>query len=1212
MSSDGYFSDIVFDEDELRELEAVEVAHVTGTASAPKENSCDDSFDNVAFDIGDDELAMLDELAQPFIQPVPQRATTSTMGTVQTTLFGDVLPNQASTSRQKPAAPKPAAPNPFGKQAPKTKKWDHTEYAKSGFKRNKGKGKAKARDEDEEQFDEDMEFEQYPAPVTSKFPSCLEANPPPMKQAPDLLEAKHWIYPANQPKRDYQYNIVKNCLFENTIVALPTGLGKTFIAGVVMLNFYRWFPYGKVVFLAPTKPLVAQQIDACHQICGIPGTDAAELNGEVARPLRRKAWEEKRVFYATPQTFMNDLFKQDCEVCDVVLIVIDEAHRASGDYAYNQVVRFMMAHNPHFRLLALTATPGSSPDAVQTLIDGLRISRIEIRNEESLDLKQYIHEKTIEQHVIKMGESQKRIAEPLAKLMDKHIASVKQLIGYQWNPYTLHPFAAQKRSQSLDSNQRWASSSLTIIAKLARAMANLIEGTIEMCYTSLSEIKALAAVTGAEGAEKRAVGLAKKIRDEPMFQTAMSELETQRAVGFPIHPKMDRMEALILNHFGANEDGDSEATKVMVFVSYREAVEQITETLNRHRPLIRATKFVGQSNDRGGKKGMAQKQQLEVIKQFKADVFNVLVATSIGEEGLDIGEVDLIVCYDVQKTPIRMLQRVGRTGRKRAGTVHVLLAESREEFNLDKANDAYKQVQRSILRGEGLELYADVPRMLPDHIKPACIERRMDIVPYSREDTRKKAAVPKSPQRGVKRKRNDAIDRNIPPGASSGFVKAADLVPKGSKKKRKTLPKDFDTAAEDDDLDREILSGIVDGPRRTASTSAAEKPKKKAKLRKTTTMEPSTKRKKPVNLLELTSSQFARMGADNSDDMEIERGLDSSRPGSPARSSNHSPSLGDTAFCVDVIELDSDKEIPSSPRAEVNMAWLLDDEDEAGDIEIRSSSPMGFTTASALPRATLGRFATPDDDSIEIVDGPEPQIVISDTEDIEFVDNPPVASSSKPTPGSSRIEHSTKRMDIPPPPNPVIASPVNYPEPSFPVQRARKRRIVVHDPLLSDDSLMPPPAPQCRLRRQPDPERFSPQPEKRKKREKLLKRKDNPLFDFAAEHSGDDTSSGSSDEEDDVESESDRRFLEELPETQMSPSYDQSLQYRQSLLTQNPIFSKGAVRKGKFGPAREAQQRPQVSSSPRRDDGSDDHYILDTFLVDDEEEISFVDDSSDL
>ena len=71
----------------------------------------------------------------------------------------------------------------------------------------------------------------------------------------------------------------------------------------------------------------------------------------------------------------------------------DEAHRATGDYAYNQVVRFLMAKNPHHRILALTATPGGSPEAVQKIIDGLHISRIEIRDENSLDLKPYLHHK---------------------------------------------------------------------------------------------------------------------------------------------------------------------------------------------------------------------------------------------------------------------------------------------------------------------------------------------------------------------------------------------------------------------------------------------------------------------------------------------------------------------------------------------------------------------------------------------------------------------------------------------------------------------------------------------------------------------------------------------------------------------------------------------------------------------------------------------------
>lgn len=95
----------------------------------------------------------------------------------------------------------------------------------------------------------------------------------------DIGTGNCWIYPTNYPVRDYQFNIVQQALFQNTLVTLPTGLGKTFIAAVVMYNFYRWYPQGKIIFMAPTKPLVAQQIDACYNIMGIPRQDTAEMTG---------------------------------------------------------------------------------------------------------------------------------------------------------------------------------------------------------------------------------------------------------------------------------------------------------------------------------------------------------------------------------------------------------------------------------------------------------------------------------------------------------------------------------------------------------------------------------------------------------------------------------------------------------------------------------------------------------------------------------------------------------------------------------------------------------------------------------------------------------------------------------------------------------------------------------------------------------------------
>lgn len=337
MSSDGYFEGDDFDPSLLNELDAIEARHfspsrnttqpahidppatpLVSTRAAPLARADTSDFFDDSFAIDDAEFQRLDTFIEDAYQgkagPVAGPSTVSRSASkVQMTLFGDVLPQEASSSKAKATPSRGLTKQPsvkrsqFGQQAPKTKTWDRTAFAKSGWKKQpKGKGKDKGKgkgsfdgDEDDVEDEEEADFEQFPAPFVSLGP------PPPMKLEADLLEAKHWIYPLNKPKRDYQFNIVKHSLFENTLVALPTGLGKTFVAGVVMLNcmsvflsrfctsltryvVYRWFPEGKVIFVAPTKPLVAQQVDACHKSCGIPGRDAAELTGEIQRGRRAK------------------------------------------------------------------------------------------------------------------------------------------------------------------------------------------------------------------------------------------------------------------------------------------------------------------------------------------------------------------------------------------------------------------------------------------------------------------------------------------------------------------------------------------------------------------------------------------------------------------------------------------------------------------------------------------------------------------------------------------------------------------------------------------------------------------------------------------------------------------------------------------------------------------------------------------------------------
>lgn len=156
----------------------------------------------------------------------------------------------------------------------------------------------------------------------------------------DEYEGQVWKYPDNYPIREYQFKICQECMFNNTLVALPTGLGKTLIAAVVMYNYYIWFPTGKVVFMAPTRPLVNQQMKACHSVVGIPEVHCAHIEGSVSTKSREQLWGEKRVIFCTPQTLMNDLTNGRVDAKQIVCIVIDEAHRATANYAYTTVVTF--------------------------------------------------------------------------------------------------------------------------------------------------------------------------------------------------------------------------------------------------------------------------------------------------------------------------------------------------------------------------------------------------------------------------------------------------------------------------------------------------------------------------------------------------------------------------------------------------------------------------------------------------------------------------------------------------------------------------------------------------------------------------------------------------------------------------------------------------------------------------------------------------------
>ncbi|RDW77086.1 p-loop containing nucleoside triphosphate hydrolase-19 [Coleophoma cylindrospora] len=610
-------------------------------------------------------------------------------------------------------------------------------------------------------------------------------HPPeePTHHALDHEQLKTWVYPTNLGEiRDYQYSIVKNGLFNNLLVALPTGLGKTFIAATIMFNFFRWTRDAKIVFVAPTKPLVAQQVEACFQTVAIPRSTTAMLTGEVGRALRAEEWADKRVFFMTPQTLENDLKYGYADPKKIVLLVVDEAHRATGNYAYNNIVKIMRQFNKSFRVLALTATPGASVEAVQEVIDGLEISKVEIRTENSIDIQQYVHDRDIEQIILDPSDEMVMIKELYSKALQPLVNKLCGLNAYyNRDPMALTTFGViQARKNWLKSPaarnanagvKGMAFGLFTILSSLAHGIKMLNFHGIGPFYSAVNELRQEVQSKGAGSKYK------KQVVDSPDFKKMMDHIQHWVSRDdFVGHPKMTYLCDTILNHFmDAGEgrlgaDAPPSSTRVIVFAEFRDSAEEIVRVLNRHGPMVRASVFVGQADSKRSA-GMNQDAQQAAIGKFKLGTFNVIVATSIGEEGLDIGQVDLIVCYDASSSPIRMLQRMGRTGRKRAGKIVLLLMRGKEEESFAKAKDNYEQMQKMISSGARFNFRHDLSRrIVPKDITPVVEKRIIDIPLENTQDT----SLPEPRRRGRKATTKAPAKKfHMPDGVETGFRTAS-------------------------------------------------------------------------------------------------------------------------------------------------------------------------------------------------------------------------------------------------------------------------------------------------------------------------------------------------------------------------------------------------------------------------------------------------------
>ena len=457
------------------------------------------------------------------------------------------------------------------------------------------------------------------------------------------------IRPQTIEKRDYQVNIARSCLQRSTLVVLPTGMGKTVCALLVAASRLS---SGRVLFLAPTKPLVAQHLAFLHHTLLKP---AVMLTGEIPPEERRKQWSSD-VIVATPQVIANDL-QSGMSLEDVALVIFDEAHRAVGNYAYVPIGSRYLEGGTNQLTMGMTASPGSDLRKIMDVCNHLGIEQVEVRTESDPDVRPWSHEIATQWVRVDVPRQMAAVVTELKPMLAEY---VRELRGYGLLPPKKITKKDLLRAQTTIQERIADGQASAYRAASVQAASIKVVHAIE-----LAETQGPVALGSYFGRLKKEEGKGARalLRDSRM-QRAMSLAATTDEEE---HPKVKRVLATVSSQLREKPE-----SRIIVFTHYRDTAEMITHRLNASG--ISSERFVGQAN-RGEDKGLSQKEQVRRLRAFEDGVYSVLVATSIGEEGLDIPSTDMVLFYEPVPSAIRHIQRRGRTGRRRAGKVVILMAK---------------------------------------------------------------------------------------------------------------------------------------------------------------------------------------------------------------------------------------------------------------------------------------------------------------------------------------------------------------------------------------------------------------------------------------------------------------------------------------------------------------------------------------------------------
>jgi Fanconi anemia group M protein len=462
--------------------------------------------------------------------------------------------------------------------------------------------------------------------------------------------------------REYQKTIFETCKNNNTLVVLPTGLGKTLIALMLATERKQKHPESKILFLAPTRPLAEQHFQTFKSQLPELWADLQLFTGEIPAKKRKEIFQTAEIIFSTPQCIANDLNSYLYTMHDVSLLIMDECHRCLKNYDYTKVVDFYKRQSTHPLILGLTASPGHDPQKVKEICKHLDIKEIEIRTRDSEDVKQYLKEREFDKIYVDFPKEFVEIKVLLKTIFDSKINQLqsRHLLFEPANKITLLKLQNNLARQVGSGN--WNA----MMGMSLTAQAIKISHAIELLETqTISGLHAYLKGLQKQAEEKKSKGVQTLVKS-PEFNAVMISLSHLQAKKVE-HPKINRIYEIIESEFKNNPKA-----KIIIFTQFRETAQAIVNKLSELQN-IKPSIFIGQAkkNDIG----FSQKEQKQVIEKFRTGEINVICATSIGEEGLDIPEVSAVIFYEPIPSAIRKIQRAGRTARLAPGKIIMLITE---------------------------------------------------------------------------------------------------------------------------------------------------------------------------------------------------------------------------------------------------------------------------------------------------------------------------------------------------------------------------------------------------------------------------------------------------------------------------------------------------------------------------------------------------------